>query len=120
VIVPVTSKMCANHECISLVVHMRCRLYPNIYMSNNCMQYHVHVTGGGVDYDSGPYNVTFPAGMTSIPFDVPINYDLICEEDEELHLDIDSSSLPSFTTVANPQQATLTIISDDCKHVLYC
>ena len=80
----------------------------NVNSSNN-------VTGGGVDYDSGPYNVTFPAGVTSVPFDVPINNDNILEDDEDFTLMIDNS-LPHRVTVSkHKSQATITILNTDSK-----
>ena len=32
-----------------------------------------------MDYDSGPYTVTFPAGQTIATFNVPINDDVILD-----------------------------------------
>ena len=78
----------------------------NVNGSNN-------VTGGGVDYDSGPYTVTFTAGQTSIPFNVPINDDNISENNEQFDLIIDS--IPSFVSFADPRQTTVTILDNDRK-----
>ena len=69
--------------------------------------------GGGVDYDSGPYNVTFPAGQTIVSFNVPINDDNILEDDEQFDLTIISSSLPNGFTVDNPSQVVVTITDND-------
>ena len=73
--------------------------------------------GRGVDYYSGPYSVTFPAGVTRVSFNVPITNDNILESDEKFHLTIEigSSSLPSGVTVGNPYQTTVTIVDDDGK-----
>ena len=68
-----------------------------------------------MDYGSGPYTVTFPAGMTSVPFDIPINDDMILEANENFTLTINPSSLPAGGTVGNPDQATVTIVDDDRK-----
>ena len=76
-----------------------------------------HVTGGGVDYNSGPYTVTFPAGVTTVPFHVPITDDIILESNEDFNLIIDISSLPNDVTTGSPQQATVTIAEDDCKYI---
>ena len=78
----------------------------------------VHITGGGVDYDSGPYTVTFPAGQTSVSFDSHINNDNILEASEDFTLTINSSSLPDGATVGNPSSATVTIVNDDGKVML--
>ena len=79
----------------------------NVNSSNN-------VTGG-VDYDSGPYTVTFPAEVTSVPFDVTINDDNIMEDDEDFMLIINSSTLPEGVTHGDPNNATVTVTNDDCK-----
>ena len=73
------------------------------------------VTGGGIDYDSGPYTVTFTAGETSVPFDVPINDDEIFEDDESFQLSIIRRSLPDDVTRGNPGRATLTIVNNDSE-----
>ncbi|XP_065884189.1 uncharacterized protein [Dysidea avara] len=70
-------------------------------------------TGGGVDYDSGPYTVTFPAGVTRVPFDIPINNDSILENDEDFTVTINPSSLPADITRGDPGSATVTIVDDD-------
>ena len=80
----------------------------NVNSSNN-------VTGG-VDYDSGPYTVTFPAGVTSVSFHVPIINDGVLDIDETLTLTIaDGNSLPDRVTRGDPGQAKVTISDDDGK-----
>ena len=75
-------------------------------------------TGGGDDYHSGPYNVTFPAGVTSVSFNVMINNDNILEGNETFVLVIANSSLHNqgfiFTTGAY-DKATVTIIDTTSK-----
>lgn len=68
----------------------------------------------GDDYVPGPYIVTFPAGVTSVSFNVSIIDDNMLESDEHIFLRINSSSLPSGFNV-DPSQARLTIVNDDCK-----
>ena len=68
-----------------------------------------------MDYHSGPYNVTFPAGVTSVPFSVIINDDNILEGNEKFTLTINPSTLPSGVTVSDPSQATVNILNDDSK-----
>ena len=80
----------------------------NVNSSNN-------VTGGGVDYDSGPYTVTFPAGVTSVPFDVGINNDNIYEGNEDFGLTIIRNTLPAGVRRGNPDSATVTIVDNDRK-----
>ena len=91
------------------------------YLMNYCNKFSdgiimvLLVTGGGVDYDSGPYTVTFPAGVTRVPFDIPINNDSILENDEDFTVTINPSSLPADITRGDPGSATVTIVDDDRK-----
>ena len=71
-----------------------------------------------MDYDSRPYNVTFPAGQTTATFDVPINDDNILEGNENFMLTINSSSLLTDVTRGDPGQATVTIMDNDRKLLL--
>ena len=68
-----------------------------------------------MDYTSGPYTVTFPAGQTTATFNVPITDDMILEGDENFMLIIDETSLPDDVTRSNPGEATVTIVDDDGK-----
>ena len=67
-----------------------------------------------MDYTSGPYSVTFPAGVTSVPFNITINNDNVFEDNENFTLTI-NSSLPTGVMAGNPGQATVTIVDNDCK-----
>ena len=67
-----------------------------------------------MDYTSGPYSVTFPARVTSVPFSISINDDNILEENENFTLTI-NLSLPTGVMVGNPGQATMTIVDNDRK-----
>ena len=80
----------------------------NVNSSNN-------VTDGGVDYDSGIYNVVIPAGETSVPFDVPINNDNFNEGNEDFDLTIIRNTLPAGVTRGDPDSATVTIVDDEGK-----
>ena len=73
------------------------------------------LTGGGVDYDSGPFDITFPAGETLAVFNVSINDDNIVEGNENFTLSINPSSLPNGVTVINSDQTTVNIIDNDCE-----
>ena len=76
------------------------------------------MTGEGVDYGSGPYDVTFPEGETEAQFDVTINDDNILEGNENFNLTIVASSLPSRVDIGNPARATVTIVDNDGKYVI--
>ena len=70
-------------------------------------------TGGGKDY-IGPYNVTFPAGITQIEFTIPINDDDVVEDKEEsFSLSINLSSLPKNINAGDPDHAAIIIVDDD-------
>ena len=69
--------------------------------------------GAGVDYNSGPHTVTFPAGVTRVLFEVSITNDIILENDEEFNLIINSSSLPTGVSDSHPSLVTVTIVDDD-------
>ena len=71
-----------------------------------------------MDYTSGPYTVTFPAGQTTATFDILITDDIILEGDENFMLTIDPSSLPTGVTRGTPGEARVTIVDDDCKQLL--
>ena len=67
-----------------------------------------------MDYTSGPYSVTFPAGVMSVQFTVSINDDNIFEENENFTLTI-NSSLPTGVMVGTPGQATVNIVDNDSE-----
>ena len=67
-----------------------------------------------MDYTSGPYFITFLAGVMSVPFNISINDDNIFEENENFTLTI-NLSLPNGVMVGNPAQATVTIVDNDRK-----
>ena len=67
------------------------------------------------DYVSGPYYVTFLASQTIVVFNVSIIVDDLVEGNENFNLTINSSSLPSSVTVGDPDEATVTIVDDDCE-----
>jgi len=75
----------------------------------------IYVTGGGVDYDPGPYSVTIPAGETSVPFDIFINNDNILEGNENFNLTIISATPPNCVIVGSPHEASVIIVDDDGK-----
>ena len=70
---------------------------------------------GGIDYVSGPYNVTFPAGVTSISFNVLIYDDDLLEDNENFTLAINTDSLPDGITIDDPSTVIMIIRNDDSK-----
>ena len=76
-------------------------------------------TLGNVDYTSGPYMATVPAGMTNASFNVGIIDNDELENTENFYLTIDSSLLPN-NVMSHPSQAIVTILDDDCKlYIIY-
>ena len=63
----------------------------------------------------GPYNITFPAGVTRTLFNVSIIDDDVYEVNETFELVINSLFLPVNVSVVNPNQTTVIIKNDDCK-----
>ena len=70
-----------------------------------------HATGG-VDFDSGPYIVIFPAEMTNISLNISITDDTSLEMNETFIVSINSSNdaLP-----VDPDEALVTIVDDDSE-----
>ena len=57
----------------------------------------------------------FPAGSTSILFDVNITNDNILESNETFSLNIISSSASDRVTISSLKQSAMTIIDNDSK-----
>ena len=70
------------------------------------------LTGGGVDYNSVLYNVTFPAGVTNVSFNVTVINDTVLETNETFNLTTVENSLPTNVTLGKIDQATVTIVND--------
>ena len=68
-----------------------------------------------MDYNSGPYTVTFLAGVTMVAFNIPIINDNTLDNEVYFMLIINSSSLPGSVRLGTPHQATVTIMDDDRK-----
>ena len=70
------------------------------------------------DYISGPYNVTFPAGVTRVSFNIVLNDDGITEGREAFNLTI-SEMLHPNVTFGSIHQAVVSIVDDASKLLLY-
>ena len=68
-----------------------------------------------MDYASGPYTVTFPAGERNISLNISINDDNIFEHNEKFTLTINVSSLPSDVYIGNRNETIVTIVDNDGK-----
>ena len=69
--------------------------------------------GGNVDYESGPFIVTIPAGETRVSFSITIVTDSLFEQNEQFSVTIDSASLPNRTFVEPDCMLVVTILNDD-------
>ena len=67
-----------------------------------------------MDYNSGPYNVTFPAGSTNASFDIVINNDIVSEDNETFNISI--IPITNGHIVGIPEVATVTIIDTTSKY----
>ena len=74
----------------------------------------IHCTGN--DYGSGPYTVTFPAGVTTAFFVVPITNDNLLEGNEMFTLALDALVLPRGVIIGRFAEATVTITDSDSKY----
>ena len=72
-------------------------------------------TGESIDYNSGPYNVTFPVGSTNASFDIIINDDNVLEADEMFNVSI--TSITNGHIVGIPAVATVIIIDTTSKYL---
>ena len=73
----------------------------------------MYITTVGDDYETGPFNVTIPAGEISVSFNVSLINDNVFEANESFILTIDSSSLPSGVLVQPDCMTVVTIVDDD-------
>ena len=85
-----------------------------MYLYVDCHMSTIYNTLENVDYTSGPYMTTVPAGMTNASFNVGIIDNDELENTENFYLNIDSSLLPN-NVMSHPSQVTVTILDDDCK-----
>ena len=86
------------------------------------MHYHHNILSciGNDDYDSGPYIVTFPSGVTNASFNVTIIDNDQYENTESFYLIINSFSLPNDMYISNPSQAIVIISDDDSEYNYVC
>ena len=78
-----------------------------------CSHYTYLLTGGGVDYNSVLYNITFPAGVINVSLNVAVINDTVLETNETFNLTIVGDSLPPNVTLGENDQTTVTIVNDD-------
>ena len=72
-----------------------------------------------VDYESGPFNVTIPAGEISVVFNISIIDDNIFERNESFSLSINSSFPICETLSPSDCVITVTILDNDGELLHY-
>ena len=77
----------------------------------------IYFIGGGVDYNSGPYDVTFTAGMTNVSFNVTIINDTLLESNETFNLTI-MNMLPITHGKINQIEVTIINNGGSSKYVI--
>ena len=71
-----------------------------------------------MDYDSGPYNVTFSSGQINATIMISIKDDEILEVDNENFMVTINNYSPSLPiTIGDPGNATVTIVDNDSKQL---
>ena len=78
--------------------------------------YNYYHHSGNVDYDPGPYEVTFPAEMITVSFDVSITDDSMFEGNETFTVNILPSTLPSRVVQRAGCVVAVTIDDEDSKY----
>lgn len=86
------------------------------YTINGC-KLHTFLYTGGVDYEGGPYHVNINKGDMSAELCFNITSDNDLEEHETFTLRINAGSLHHEIIPMTPDQATITILDDECKHL---
>ena len=68
-----------------------------------------------LDFIFGQRNISFPAGVTRITFNVTIIEDNILEHNESFSVSVDPLTLPNRVTIGTSNHTTITIIDNDSK-----
>ena len=89
------------------------RIYVHLY-SKVCVTV-THIGIEGLDFIFAPQNVSFPAGVIRVRFNVTIVEDNILEANESFTLGVDPLTLPDRVTTGSSNYTTVTILNDDCK-----
>ena len=70
------------------------------------------------DYEPGPYHANFPKGKNSSEFCINILPDKKFETNETIILTINETTLQPNIVLIDPREVTVTIIDDECKHLI--
>ena len=108
----VLSKSVSNGVTVQVETNDNTATGEHLRSLNNILLLDDTYLGGGVDYDSGPYNVTFPARANNAAFNIIINNDTVLEYNETFNLTIMESSLPENIILGEIYFAKVTILND--------
>lgn len=82
------------------------------------MYYKNNLSGGSIDYNSGPYTVNFPIGSTNSSFDIMVYNDNVFEDNETFNVSI--NSITNGHVVGTPGVVAVTIIDTTSKLFRNC
>ena len=71
-----------------------------------------------LDYNPGPFYVTFPANQTSVSFDISLNDDNKVEKDEKFLLELHNPHLP-YGVKLQDHSCLVTIIDTTSKSLIH-
>ena len=106
----VLNKSIASNVTVEVITNDNTTIGEHIEPINNVLHISNDITGG-VDYSSGPYNVTFPAGVTSVLLNITINNDTVLEYNETFNLIITEESLPKYVILGEINITEVTIMN---------
>ena len=78
----------------------------------------MYFTGECDNFQSGPFEVLFPNGTTTVKFPINITDDDVYEGDESFTLVIDDS-LPDLVVLGTPYRATVVVKDDERSKQFY-
>ena len=108
----VLNKSVASNVTVKVRTNDNTTIGEHIEPMNNILHISNNITGGGVDYNSGPYNVKFPSEETSVSFNITINNDTLLEDNETFNLIITEESLPKYVILGKINITEVTIVNN--------
>ena len=87
-----------------------------IYFMTINLLFSIHIlAGANIDYDPGPYTITFPPGRVNSLLTIPITDDIVLEENEifNITVHVTSALILSRVTTGDLSQVTVNILDND-------
>ena len=89
------------------------------FMTINLL-FSIHILAGvNIDYDPGPYTITFPPGRVNSSLTIPITDDIILEENEIFNITVRVTSALILSRVATGDLSQVTVNILDNDRMLY-